>query len=97
MQIVQREIAQFEANRKKLGTYFTEASHPGACNQDLDVSESGEKLISESNDKYIRNIQKRLDEKAEARKQREKKLQRFMMEQMKAREAEEVKLMSFSI
>lgn len=94
-QTVQNEIAQFEANRKKLGTHSLGAFYPGAYHQDSDVSESGAKLISEPNDKYIRGIQKRLDEKAVAREQREKKLQRFMIDQMKAHEAKEVKLLVF--
>lgn len=95
MQIVQNEIAQFESNKKKVGPYPPGALHPRACHQDLDVSESGAKLISEPNDKYIQDIRKRLDEKTAAREQREKKLQRFVIEQMKAREAAEVKLLMF--
>lgn len=61
----------------------------------MDVSERGAKLILQSNDKYLRDIRKRLDENAAAREQREKRLQRFMMEQIKAREAQEVKLLVF--
>lgn len=61
----------------------------------MDVSERGAKLILQSNDKYLRDIRKRLDENAAAREQREKRLQRFVMEQIKAREAQEVKLLVF--
>ncbi|CAG09612.1 unnamed protein product [Tetraodon nigroviridis] len=57
--------------------------------KDWDVSEKGAKLILQSNDKYIRDIQKRLHENLVAREQREKRLQRFTMEQIKAREAQE--------
>lgn len=95
MQMVQNEFTEFDANGKKLDTYSPGTFHPGACHQDMDVSESGAKLISEPNDKYILDIRKRLDEKAVAREQREKKLQRFMIEQMKARDAEEVKFLLF--
>lgn len=61
----------------------------------MDVSERGAKLILQSNDKYLRDIRKRLDENAAAREQREKRLQRFVMEQIKARETQEVKLLVF--
>lgn len=67
----------------------------GASHQDLDVSERGAKLILQSNDKYMRDVRKRLDENAVAREQREKRLQRFMMEQIKAREAQEVELLFY--
>lgn len=70
------------------------AFHLGTSHQDLDVSGKGMKVILQSNDKYIRDIKKRLDENTEAREQRQKRLQRFMMEQMKAREAQEVKILT---
>ncbi|XP_029685079.1 sperm flagellar protein 2 isoform X3 [Takifugu rubripes] len=96
-QIVQNEISQFETNRKKLVTYIsTSSSHPspGAYHlstnhQDLGVSGKETRITLQSNDKFIRDIRKRLDENAVAREQREKRLQRFMIEQMKAREAQE--------
>lgn len=43
----------------------------------------------------MRDVRKRLDENAVAREQREKRLQRFMMEQIKAREAQEVELLFY--
>lgn len=84
--------------------YFLCSSHPspGACHlstnhQDLGVSGKETRLILQSNDKFIRDIRKRLDENAVAREQREKRLQRFMIEQMKAREAQEVKIIRISL
>lgn len=77
--------------------YFLCSSHPSpgayhlSTNQDLGVSGKETRLTLQSNDKFIRDIRKRLDENAVAREQREKRLQRFMIEQMKAREAQEVK------
>uniref|UniRef100_H3DH17 Calponin-homology (CH) domain-containing protein n=1 Tax=Tetraodon nigroviridis TaxID=99883 RepID=H3DH17_TETNG len=88
-EMVQNEIAQFETNRKVSGQPSPGAFLLGACHQDWDVSEKGAKLILQSNDKYIRDIQKRLHENLVAREQREKRLQRFTMEQIKAREAQE--------
>ncbi|TWW60641.1 Sperm flagellar protein 2 [Takifugu flavidus] len=97
-QIVQNEISQFETNRKKLVTYISTSSSshpsPGAYHlstnhQDLGVSGKETRITLQSNDKFIRDIRKRLDENAVAREQREKRLQRFMIEQMKACEAQE--------
>uniref|UniRef100_A0A674MJM5 Sperm flagellar 2 n=1 Tax=Takifugu rubripes TaxID=31033 RepID=A0A674MJM5_TAKRU len=86
-QIVQNEISQFETNRKKLVTYISTSSSTN--HQDLGVSGKETRITLQSNDKFIRDIRKRLDENAVAREQREKRLQRFMIEQMKAREAQE--------
>lgn len=54
---------------------------------------SGAKLILQSNSKYIQDIRQRLGENAVAREQREKRLDRFLLEQLKAHEAQEVKLL----
>lgn len=67
--------------------------HLSTNNQDLGVSGKETRLILQSNDKFIRDIRKRLDENAVASEQRKKRLQRFMIEQMKAREAQEVKIL----
>lgn len=70
------------------------AYHLSTNHQDLGVSGKETRIILQSNDKFIRDIRKRLDENAVAREQREKRLQRFMIEQMKAREAQEVKILT---
>uniref|UniRef100_A0A3Q4BDX0 Calponin-homology (CH) domain-containing protein n=1 Tax=Mola mola TaxID=94237 RepID=A0A3Q4BDX0_MOLML len=57
--------------------------------QDYDTAASGAKLILQSSSKYIQDIQQRLGENAAAREQRERRLNRFMMEQLKAHEAQE--------
>lgn len=80
--------------------YFLCSGHPSpgtfrlsANHQDLDVSGKETKFILQSNDKFTRDIRKRLDENTVAREQREKRVQSFMIEQMKAREAQEVKIL----
>uniref|UniRef100_A0A8C4NY62 Calponin-homology (CH) domain-containing protein n=1 Tax=Dicentrarchus labrax TaxID=13489 RepID=A0A8C4NY62_DICLA len=54
-----------------------------------DVPGSGTKLILQSNSKYIQDIRQRLQENAVAREQREKRRGRFLVEQLKAHEAQE--------
>lgn len=79
--------------------YFLCSSHPSpgayhlSTNQDLGVSGKETRVILQSNEKFIKDIRKRLDENAVAREQRGKRLQRFMIEQMKACEAQEVKML----
>ncbi|KAK5870948.1 hypothetical protein PBY51_003853 [Eleginops maclovinus] len=97
-QTVKTEIAQFET-RKKLLTYGAPSSSsgqpvprdcvPGGCSQGCEVPGSGTKLTLQSNSKYIQNIRQRLEESAGAREQREKRRDRFLVEQLKAHEAQE--------
>ncbi|XP_050931257.1 sperm flagellar protein 2 [Lates calcarifer] len=100
-QMVQTEIAQFETNRKKLVTYgfassssgqpiSTEIPH-GGSSQGCEVPGNGTKLILQSNSKYLQEVQQRLEENAVARKQREKRRAKFLVEQLKAHEAGEEK------
>ncbi|XP_032371507.1 sperm flagellar protein 2 isoform X2 [Etheostoma spectabile] len=98
-QTVQTEIAKFET-RKKLVTYgfasssssgqpFPEDFPLGGSSQGFVVPGSGNKLILQSNSKYIQDIRQRLEENAVAREQREKRRDRFLVEQLKAHEAQE--------
>ncbi|XP_038559482.1 LOW QUALITY PROTEIN: sperm flagellar protein 2 [Micropterus salmoides] len=92
-QLVQMQIAQFETNRKQLITYgFASPSsgqpYLGDC-PPSEVPGSGTKLILQSNSKYIHDIRQRLEENAAAREQREKRRDRFLVEQLKAHEAQE--------
>ncbi|XP_047447373.1 sperm flagellar protein 2 [Mugil cephalus] len=99
MQTVQTEIDQFEANRKKLtSSGFASASSDqplldsfplGSINQGGEVSESGTKVTLQSNSKYIQGIRQRLQDSAESRERREKRVNRFLVEQLKAQEARE--------
>lgn len=61
---------------------------------DCEVPGSGTKLILQSNSKYIQKIRQRLEENATAHEQRRKRRDRFLVEQLKAHEAQEVKLLS---
>lgn len=64
----------------------------GGSSQDYDGPGSGAKIILQSNSKYIQEIRQRLRENAVAREEREKRLDRFLVQQLKAHEAQEVKL-----
>nr|XP_046243810.1 sperm flagellar protein 2 isoform X8 [Scatophagus argus] len=98
-QMVQTEIAQFETNRKKLvtcgfassssGQPFSSDLSLGSSNQGCDVPGNGAKLILQSNSKYIQDIRQRLTENAVSREQREKRVDRFLVEQFKTHEARE--------
>ncbi|XP_030271688.1 sperm flagellar protein 2 isoform X2 [Sparus aurata] len=98
-QMVQTEIAQFEAKRKKLVTYGFASSSSGqpfpgdfplfGSSQGCDTSRNGSKLILQSNSKYIQDIRNRLEENAAARERRGKRVDRFLVEQRKAHEAQE--------
>ncbi|XP_067378543.1 sperm flagellar protein 2 isoform X3 [Channa argus] len=105
-QNVQTDIAQFEINKKKLVTTgFPSSSScsvqplPGdlplvGSSQSFEVPGSVTKVILKSNSEYIQEIRQRLEENAIAREQREKRRNRFLVEQLKAHEAQEVKLFS---
>lgn len=98
-QLVQTEIAQFETNRKKaisagLSSSFSGQSFPidfpfGGSSHGSEVTRSGTKVMLQSNSKYIQEIRKRLEENAVACKQRERRQDRFLVEQLKVHEAQE--------
>ncbi|XP_023257460.1 sperm flagellar protein 2-like [Seriola lalandi dorsalis] len=100
-QVVQIEIAQFETNRKKLVTSSFASSSSGSgqpipgdlsldvSSQGCEVPGSGTKLILQSSSKYIQELRQRIAENAVAREQREKRRDRFLVEQLKAHEAQE--------
>ncbi|XP_031712132.1 sperm flagellar protein 2 isoform X3 [Anarrhichthys ocellatus] len=98
VQTVQTEITQFET-RKRLVTYGFASSSSGqpssggfpigGISQGFEVPGSGAKLTLQSNSKYIQDIRQRLEENAVARVQREKRRDRFLIEQVKAHEAQE--------
>ncbi|KAF3695618.1 Sperm flagellar protein 2 Protein KPL2 [Channa argus] len=90
-QNVQTDIAQFEINKKKLVTTGFPSS---SSSQSFEVPGSVTKVILKSNSEYIQEIRQRLEENAIAREQREKRRDRFLVEQLKAHEAQEVKLFS---
>ncbi|CAK6950682.1 sperm flagellar protein 2 [Scomber scombrus] len=90
-QTVQTEITQFETNRKKpvtSGFVSSSSDQPftGNCHED---SGSGSKVLLQSNSKYIQEIRQRLQENAVACEQREKRRDRFLVEQLKSHEAQE--------
>uniref|UniRef100_A0A4W6C6C9 Sperm flagellar 2 n=1 Tax=Lates calcarifer TaxID=8187 RepID=A0A4W6C6C9_LATCA len=68
----------------------TEIPH-GGSSQGCEVPGNGTKLILQSNSKYLQEVQQRLEENAVARKQREKRRAKFLVEQLKAHEAGEEK------
>uniref|UniRef100_A0A3B4YRE5 Sperm flagellar 2 n=1 Tax=Seriola lalandi dorsalis TaxID=1841481 RepID=A0A3B4YRE5_SERLL len=57
--------------------------------QGCEVPGSGTKLILQSSSKYIQELRQRIAENAVAREQREKRRDRFLVEQLKAHEAQE--------
>ncbi|KAM7019131.1 sperm flagellar protein 2 [Tautogolabrus adspersus] len=98
VQTVQTEIAQFETNRKKVvtcGFASSSSGQPfpgdllGGSGHGSEVPGSGTKLVLQSNSKYIQDIRQRLEESALAREQREKRRDRFLVEQLKAHETQE--------
>ncbi|TMS17707.1 Sperm flagellar protein 2 [Larimichthys crocea] len=87
--MVHTEIARFEENRKKLATCdFASSSsgHPSSGDQGPDMSGSRHEMILQSNTEYFQDIQQRLKEDAAAR---EKRVDRFLVEQFKAHRAQE--------
>ncbi|XP_028312903.1 sperm flagellar protein 2 isoform X3 [Gouania willdenowi] len=100
-EMVKAEIAQFETNRKKQvtssftsspsssGQPFPPDYHPGGSRKGVEVSGGEKKVMLQSNTKYIQEIRQRLEENAVASDQRDKRLNSFLMEQLKARDAQE--------
>ncbi|XP_019954652.1 sperm flagellar protein 2 isoform X2 [Paralichthys olivaceus] len=98
-QAVQAQIAQFETSRKKLVTSGFGSSSSGqpvtgvfpssGSSYGTEAHESGNKLKLKSDSQYIQEIRQRLKENAISREQREKRRDRFLVEQLKAHEAQE--------
>ncbi|KAM9391454.1 sperm flagellar protein 2 [Pholidichthys leucotaenia] len=98
-QMVQNEIARFETNKKKLissGFSFFSSGQPcpddvslGGTRQVDNIPIGGTKLTLQSNAQYIQEIRQRLEENAVACEQREKRCDRFLMEQLKSHEAQQ--------
>ncbi|KAM9743741.1 sperm flagellar protein 2 [Menidia menidia] len=97
-QIIQAEISLFETNKKKLVTsdfgLSSSQSLPSGITidgskQDYEVSVGGTKLMLQSNSKYIQEIRQRLKENAVIHDQRQKRIDLFLVEQFKARQAEQ--------
>ncbi|KAM7391379.1 hypothetical protein PAMP_022074 [Pampus punctatissimus] len=85
-QTVQTEIARFETNiKKKVTSGFVSSSSSQGC----EVFGTGSKVILQSNSKYIQEIRQRLQENAVACEQRQKRRERFLVEQLKSHEAQE--------
>ena len=64
----------------------------GGSRQDRKASEGGTKLMLQSNSKYLQELRQRLKDNASTSEQKRRRLDRFLVEQFKAREAEQVKL-----
>uniref|UniRef100_A0A3Q3KDJ1 Calponin-homology (CH) domain-containing protein n=1 Tax=Monopterus albus TaxID=43700 RepID=A0A3Q3KDJ1_MONAL len=75
--------------KKRLQQQQQRRHHQAQVSEDFEVTGSGTQLTLQSNSKYIQEIRQRLDENAVARKQREKRRDRFLVEQLKAHEAQE--------
>uniref|UniRef100_A0A3P9BPT8 Calponin-homology (CH) domain-containing protein n=1 Tax=Maylandia zebra TaxID=106582 RepID=A0A3P9BPT8_9CICH len=95
-QIVQTEIVQFETNRKMVITAGLSSSGQspidfslGSSSQGRDLLGRGNKVMLQSSNRYIQEIRKRLEENAIACKEREKRQDRFLVEQLKVHEAQE--------
>lgn len=63
----------------------------GSSSQGRDLLGRGNKVMLQSSNRYIQEIRKRLEENAIACKEREKRQDRFLVEQLKVHEAQEVK------
>uniref|UniRef100_A0A672IZ33 Sperm flagellar 2 n=1 Tax=Salarias fasciatus TaxID=181472 RepID=A0A672IZ33_SALFA len=75
---------------------FSSSGHPfppndpfGGSSQGCEVPGGETKLILQSNSKYLQEIRQRLEENAVACEQRQKRCDRFLVEQLKAHEAQE--------
>uniref|UniRef100_A0A8C5HAY3 Sperm flagellar 2 n=1 Tax=Gouania willdenowi TaxID=441366 RepID=A0A8C5HAY3_GOUWI len=71
------------------GQPFPPDYHPGGSRKGVEVSGGEKKVMLQSNTKYIQEIRQRLEENAVASDQRDKRLNSFLMEQLKARDAQE--------
>ncbi|XP_008416454.1 sperm flagellar protein 2 isoform X1 [Poecilia reticulata] len=102
VQMVQAEIAMFEEKQHQLAksSYVTLScpsdqtipadSSLSAVIQDTDVpADKPNKVALQSNAKYIEGIRQQLKENAMAREERQKRVDRFLMEQYKARESQQ--------
>ncbi|MEQ2162492.1 hypothetical protein GOODEAATRI_020303 [Goodea atripinnis] len=100
--MVQTEIAKFEEKEHKLassGLVSLSRDQPvpadsslGGIKQGSGYPGSQNKLILQSNSKYIQGIRQRLKENAVAREERQRRVDRFLMEQVKALEAQQAQL-----
>ncbi|XP_055080214.1 sperm flagellar protein 2 [Periophthalmus magnuspinnatus] len=83
-QDVQNEIAQFENNRGKLTSFLRHSDECGPFTK-------GPRVVSKPvpNSVYIEQIRQRLKEATHDHEQRDKRVDRFLVEQEKAREAEQ--------
>ncbi|XP_017267645.1 sperm flagellar protein 2 isoform X2 [Kryptolebias marmoratus] len=86
-QQVQTEIALFEEKKKKLVTFGFSCS--SSIEQDCEGLGSEQKLILQSNSEYIREIRRRLKENEMTYEQRRKRVDRFLVEQFMALEAQQ--------
>uniref|UniRef100_A0A087X847 Calponin-homology (CH) domain-containing protein n=1 Tax=Poecilia formosa TaxID=48698 RepID=A0A087X847_POEFO len=104
VQMVQAEIAIFEEKQHKLAksSYVTLSSFSpsdqsipvdsslSAVIQETEVpADKPDKVALQSNTKYIQGIRQQLKESAVAREERQKRVDRFLMEQYKARESQQ--------
>ncbi|XP_068422799.1 sperm flagellar protein 2 [Clinocottus analis] len=98
VQKVQTEITQFETRKKLLHYNLASLSSGqppfgeftvGGTSQGFEVPGSGAKQALQSNSKYTQDIRQRLEEKAVASEQKEKRQDRFLVEQLEAQEAQQ--------
>ncbi|XP_032435478.1 sperm flagellar protein 2 isoform X2 [Xiphophorus hellerii] len=100
VQMVQAEIAKFEEKQHKLAnsSYVTlsspsDQSIPADSSlspviQDIEVpADKPDKVTIQSSTKYVQGIRQQLKENAVAREERQKRVDRFLLEQYKARES----------
>ncbi|XP_058493241.1 sperm flagellar protein 2 isoform X1 [Solea solea] len=100
-QTVHNEIYLFESNRKKLltaGVPSSSSSLPIAgyvltcgsgSSSGFEEHGSGSQFMLQPNSKYMQELRQKLEENAAARKQRDKRRDRFLVEQLRAHEAQE--------
>ncbi|KAK0133814.1 Sperm flagellar protein 2 [Merluccius polli] len=93
---VRAEIAQFEKNRKALGTsdFSFSASDKTLTGSHKSIGqnapgEGGAELVLQSNSEYVQRIRQRLAEDTASCQQREKRRSRFLQEQLKAHETQQ--------
>ncbi|XP_061594948.1 sperm flagellar protein 2 [Cololabis saira] len=96
---VYAEITKFETNQKKLLTSgFGSSSRgqplltdfpPVGTKRGCKVPGGGTEVLVQSNDKYIQEIRQRKKEEADLSERRQKRQDRFLVEQLKARQAEQ--------